>query len=167
MKTIMRLSIPMEKPTVTVAVLHFTKLLRFMAMWIALYIMDKVYQARYVSRVYIDGLPPPTLVGLVVCAVGVEAIVALFIGVVLMLLMNMFKRPTNTYAIDSGLIAMFLCDYVVTTVLFLVMGLWIGGVSQELFRYSEDGLRGIRALTFTLLWLAAALILLFPAYLTM
>lgn len=149
-----------------VMILYIIKLVRFMTLWIALYIADKVFQARYVSDVLFEGASPPTLVGLLATALAIEAVALLFIVVIMSLFKNHNKRVNNAYLIDRGLMTLVAGDYIITTAVFFALGIALCATASErkLFRYGEDGLRGIRAVSVALLGMAFVVILLLPAF---
>jgi hypothetical protein len=129
-------------------IMYAFKFVRAMVFWVALYVMEKVYQDAYVQAVLVEGKPPPKLAGIVATAVGIEFGVMLVMAVVLMLVESKYKTGDNTFVLDDRLIATLAKDYVVGTVAILAVGTLIARAAENgrLFRYKDDGLRGIRAL---------------------
>lgn len=158
------MTIIVDRPVI--AIMYTVKVLRFMTMWIALYIADKVFQSRYVSRVLFERMPPPTLVGLVATALAIESVAVMFVMIVLWLLKVQNKRAHSSFVIDSGLMVLVAGDYLVTTAVFFAIGVALCATasSRRLFRYGEDGLRGIRAVSLALLGIAGTVVLLLPAF---
>jgi hypothetical protein len=146
-------------------VLYVVKLVRVTAMWICLYVADKIWQESYVSTVLIDGAPPPSLSGIVFAAVAMEGLFMLLVVTVLLLLQAKNKRPDNAYAIDGGLLRLLAVDYALSTVVLLSAGALFARVAQDrsTFRYGQDGLRGIRA-TSTLLLCTTLVVFAVPFY---
>lgn len=152
-----------------VVIMYIIKALRLMMLWIGMWVSDKVYQTRYVSAVYIERSPPPTMVGMVATALAIESLSIVFVMLVLALLKHQFKQASNSFVIDSGLISLVAGDYILTSALFFAMGAAVAGTagSRRLFRYGEDGLRGIRAVSLALLGIAVTLVFLLPAFMLM
>lgn len=151
------------------AIMYIIKALRIMMLWIGVWVADKVYQTRYVSSVYIERSPPPTMVGMVGTALAIESLSIIVVMLVMALLKQQFKQASNSFVIDSGLITLVAGDYILTSALFLAVGAAVAGTagSRRLFRYGEDGLRGIRAVSLALLGVAVTLIFLLPAFMLM
>jgi hypothetical protein len=147
------------------AVLYLVKLTRIMTMWTSLYVADKIWQERYVSKVLIDSAPPPNLIGLVFAAVAIDGLFALVVLTVLVLLQVKNKRSDNAYAIDWDLLRLVALDYALSTAVLASAGIVFAMVAQDrkMFRYGQDGLRGIRA-TGTLLLCTATVVFLIPFY---
>lgn len=151
------------------AIMYSIKALRMLMLWVGVWVSDKVYQTRYVSTVYIGRSPPPTMVGMVGTALAIESVSIIFVMLILALLKHMFKQASNSCVVDSGLITLVAGDYILTSALFLAVGAAVAGTagSRRLFRYGDDGLRGIRAVSLALLGVAVTLILLLPAFMLM
>lgn len=155
--------------TQVVVIMYIIKGLRLMMLWIGLWVADKVYQTRYVSTVYLERSPPPTMVGIVATALAIETISIVFILLIMGLLKTQFKQAGNSFVIDSGLFTLVAGDYILTSALFFAMGAAVAGTagSRRLFRYGEDGLRGIRAVSLAMLGIAVTVIFLLPAFMLM
>jgi hypothetical protein len=119
-----------------------------MVLWIALYLMEKVYQEAYVQQVFVENKDPPSLVPLVVYAVAIDVFVMALIFTVLVLVKGMYKTDENAFILDVDLLKVLAMDYAVCTVTIVAMGALLARATQNtaLFRYNHDGLRGIRAL---------------------
>lgn len=144
----------------TVAVSTVFKLVRIMILWIALYFVDRAYQAAFLNRVMIEDRPPPPLWSVMAAALAIEAAFALMVIGGLALLRARFKRPDNTFVLDGPVISALLADYLASTVVLLALGTALGAVAQSRrhLRYKEDGMRGIRALCAALLLVSVVVI---------
>lgn len=142
---------------------YTVKLVRFLVLWIALYVTEKVFQDAYVSSVLIRNSTPPDLRPLVIYALLVDFVFFTFMVFVIQLLRAQDRGAT--YAIDGNLVASLVLDYIGSVVVFGVVGLGISSVVQdkEILRYKDDGLRSIRALG-TLLLYGALITLTVPYY---
>lgn len=189
---------------VPLAILYAVRVARLMVLWVALYLVDKVYQDAYVQYLAraddaagTDGgdsdpdaetvksgksgksgkdsdrarrsngrvSDPPSLLPVIVFALGMEAVVMLVLVVALNAARYVHDPSgSNAYMIDGALLAALATDYALTTVLLLGVGLGVAATVQNvrLFRYREDGMRGIRALSTALLLCAAALFVAMP-----
>ena len=143
-----------------VSILVAFKLVRFMVLWIALFFIDRAYQATYMQRVIVEERSPPPLWTVMAAALAVEAAFALLLLGALALLGTRFKRPGNTFVLDAPLMSMLLADYFRTTAVMLAVGTALGACAQSArhFRYGEDGMRGIRALCIALLLVSAVVL---------
>lgn len=152
----------MDDGVATVA-LYAIKLLRFSVLWIALFVVEKVYQNSYVTLTLIRDQPPPDLRPMVVYALAVDLVFSVFVLVVLGLLRSQNREPT--YALDSDLARLFVVDYLASVAVVLFVGRGLAAVVQDkhLLRYRDDGLRSTRALGTLILW-AAMIALAVPYY---
>ena len=148
-----------------VGLLYAVKLWRIMALWVALYVMEKVFQDGYVQRVMADRKKPDQLALLVTYALCAELCATLLLLGVLALFMTRFKTARNTYVIDTPLFVLVAVDYVVTTGVLLALGVLVARAVQDpsLYRYRDDGLRGIRAYC-TLMLNASVVVLAAPMF---
>lgn len=151
---------------IVTACVYTIKLVRFLVLWIALFVTEKVFQDDYVSRVLIRDGAPPDLRPLVVYALLVDFVFFTFIMLVIQLLRA--QNPDRNYAIDGNLVSVLMVDYVASSVVFGVVGWSIAAVVQDrkILRYRDDGLRSIRALG-TLLLYGALVTLAVPYYLVL
>jgi hypothetical protein len=146
-------------------VLYVFKLARVMVLWIALYIMEKVYQESYVQKVYVNGGKPPELVPLVLYAVLIDAFVMSLVLLIVFLVKGKYKRDDNTFIIDGALVKVLAVDYAVCTAVIVAIVSLLSHAAQNasLFRYSHDGLRGVRAVC-TMALAVSAVVSAFPMY---
>jgi hypothetical protein len=136
------------------AVVVAFKVVRIMLLWIALYFVDRAYQSAYVQRVLVDGKDPRCdLWTLVLAALAIEAVVLGLLLGLLMLVKARFKSDDNTFVLDGALMRRLLVGYASSTAVVATLGAALGVAVQDArnFRYKEDGLRGIRALSVMLL----------------
>lgn len=129
------------------AVAYLVKLYRVGVLWFVMYLVEKAYLSTYLTDVYVQRKKPVSLVSYVAVCLAVEAVLFFAAMLILYLMMSKFKGPTNSFAIDAPLLRALLVDYAATTALILALGAAVSSVVQDcqLFRYSDDGLRGIRA----------------------
>ncbi|OYV74674.1 MAG: hypothetical protein B7Z66_15670 [Chromatiales bacterium 21-64-14] len=155
------------------------RFVRAMVLWIVLYFVDRAYQESYVQRVLVDGggdgdgdggggqqgQPPPRLWTLPLMALSLEVAILAMLSAVLFMLNARFKSPSNAFVIDGKLLRRLLLDYAATTAVILLLGSAFASVAQDdtLFRYREDGLRGIRAYSTMFLLVAFAVLGLSPS----
>lgn len=147
-------------------VLYVFKFQRVMAVWIALYLVDKVYQERYVTRVFVREEAAPSLVPLMLTALLVEGVITGIALAVAVALFVIHKRKDNTFIFDAHMLTALAVDYLASSLLLGGLGALLGAAVQDgrLFRYKrDDGLRGIRALC-TLLLYVSAVVLSIPYY---
>jgi hypothetical protein len=132
----------------TYAVVYIVKLARAMMLWIALFFAEKVYQDTYVTAVYLNSDPPPSLLPIVPMTIAIELVGLSLIFLSLVLLMKWFKSPSNTFIVDQRMLRLLFVDYVISLMMLLGVGMTFAYVVQSgaMLRYHEDGLRGIRAL---------------------
>ena len=147
--------------------LYAVKLWRAMVLWICLYVVEKVYQDEFVHKVLAgDGdARPPSLSLVIAYAVGAEAVAMLLLVAVLALLMAKYKTRDSTFVIDNRFMVLLFVDYALTTSTMVTLGVAVAKQVQDgrLFRYRDDGLRGIRALC-TLLLQLSAVVLALPVF---
>jgi hypothetical protein len=151
---------------IDLAVLYAIKFARVMVIWIALYAIDKVWQDAYVKSIVknedagAEVQEPPSMLPLVVITLGAEAVFMMVVVLCLVLAGAMFGGPASTYVLDAGLLRLIGIDYILSTVVIAGIGLTVSSVTQDgrLFRFRDDGMRGIRATCSLLLSIAAVVI---------
>ena len=148
------------KDGVTYGVLAAFKIFRIMVLWIALYFVDRAYQANYLNRTMVENKDPPSLLPLTAAALAIEAVFALIYIGFISILSGRFKKDNNTFAIDGPLISALWASYLQSTLVILALGTALGAVAQSRsnLRYGEDGMRGIRALCTAILLIAVVII---------
>jgi hypothetical protein len=146
-------------------VVYLFKFVRAMVFWIVLYVTEKFYQDAYVQRVLVEDHKPPKLMGLVGVALGAELAIMLMLGVILLLVKGKYKTRANTFVLDDALLRCIAVDYALSTVVIGVICVLLARAaeSNRLFRYKDDGLRGIRALCNLVLYVSFV-VLVMPFY---
>lgn len=149
--------------TIATVCVYLVKLVRFMVLWVAIFITEKVYQDTYVSSVLVRDGTPPDLRPVVIYALLADFVFFAFTLMLISLLRA--QNPSKTYAIDRNLITILVIDYVISVIVLSIIGLGVATVVQdrEILRYRDDGLRSIRALG-TLLLYAALIALVIPYF---
>lgn len=144
---------------------YFVKLFRVSVLWFIMYLVEKVYLDQYLNRVYVEDSKPPGLMTYIIICMSIENVVFLLLLLALFLMMMKFKGPTNSFFIDNSVMMLLLVDYLISTLLIVAIGAAIAGVVQDrnLFRFSDDGMRGIRAHA-AILVPVSILVLVFPYY---
>jgi hypothetical protein len=145
---------------------YIVKTYRIAVLWFVMYLLEKVYLDKYLNAVFLEDKPPVGLLSYILVAMAVESVAFFLLLLVLFLMMRRFKGPTNSFVIDGPLLKALFVDYLLTTGLIVALGAVVASAVQDgnLFRYSHDGLRGIRACADILIKLAIV-ILLCPLYL--
>lgn len=158
-------------PKVVVA-LYALKAVRFMTLWVALFCVDKLWRDAVVHSV-VDSSTfdaaatprPPTMTWMMAAALGLELVVLLVLVFVLAGVNAILGGAGARWTLDACFLRLLAVDYMVTSAVLLVVGVLVARVAEDpkLFRYGDDGMRGVRATT-TLLWLVTGPILALPAY---
>lgn len=153
----------MNDSNATVCV-YAVKLVRFMVLWVALFVTEKVYQDAYVSTALIRNTTPPDLRPLIIYALLVDFVFFTFV-MLLIALLRAQNPPGQGYAIDENLVSILIVDYVASIIVLATIGAGVATVVQDrtILRYNDDGLRSIRALG-TLLLYGALVTLALPYY---
>ena len=140
---------------------YAVKAVRFLSLWIALYVVEKVYQDRFVRQVLAEEGEPPSLGRMVPTALAIEAVFMLLVWLALWLMFKVFKTSKNTFILDWSWLRMQYRDYIWTTGAILLLGTAIGRVMEDrrVFRYKDDGLRAIRAHALLMLAVSGAILL--------
>lgn len=137
----------MMHETSDIVIVMVAKLVRAMVFWVALYVVEKAYQDAYVHKTLLQDQSPPDLRWLPAAALGIDVVVAGVLGVILHLIKALFKTSSNTFVLDSDTTRMLLMDYLCSSVVLLSVGTVLAHNAQsaQLFRYRDNGARGIRA----------------------
>lgn len=144
---------------------YVVKLLRFMVLWIALFVVEKVFQDAYVSSVLVRDGSPPDLRPLVIYALLVDFVFFTLIMGVVYLLRAQNDDQGSGYAINGDLVFILVVDYIASMVMIGGIGWGAAMVIQDKksLNYKDDGLRAIRALGTLVLYGSMVLVLL-PYY---
>lgn len=150
--------------SIVTACVYVVKLTRFMVLWVALFVTEKVFQDMYVSTVLVKDSTPPDLRPLILYAMSVDFV--FFVFVLLLINLLRLQNPSKTYALDGNLVYILIVDYIVSVIVLGSVGAGVATVVQDrdILRYRDDGLRSIRALG-TLLLYCAMITVLIPYYL--
>lgn len=110
------------------------------------------------------GRPPPKLWTLPAAVLALEAMIMGLLSTVLLMLYARFKSDDNAFVIDRAFLRRVAADYAKTSLLILLLGTAFAKVAQDdrLFRYRDDGIRGIRA--FSTMFLLVSLAILFQPF---
>ena len=141
------------------------KLLRCLALWLGVWLADKVAQDAYVERVLVAGASPPGLGTMVLVVSAVDASVTATALLFMILAAKVYLRGGPTFVVDAPLVRLVALDAFATGALFVGLALWLGRVveSSPGLRYRDDGLRAVRAFSTMLLALGVIVVFL-PAY---
>ena len=146
--------------------LYFIKFARIMVIWVALYVIDKVWQDKYVQSLVKneergdESEKPPSLWPIIIIALGAEAVFMMVVLLCLVLAGTLYGGPSSAYFLDASLFRMIGIDYALSTAVLIGVGLAVSSVAQNgrMFRFRDDGMRGIRATCSLLLTIAAIVI---------
>ena len=138
-------------------VLYMLKLINYGFFALSLFLAEKLFSDMYMKNVYGAGGKPPDILIYIGITLALNLAFVVFMLVVLLLIRYIFKNPTNNFIVDMSLISKFLVDYAITTVILGLVGVICGSIIQKkrYFRYSTEGLRGVRALYELMLSLGA------------
>jgi len=148
-----------------VIVLYLLKLYRMMVLWLVVAGIKDYYADAFVRSVYIHGASsPPSLLTFVPVVMGIEGAAFALPMLTAYIMYYRYKSYDNAFVIDYVTLRRAIVDYVVSTTVIVLVGLVITSVvqSRSLFRYKDDGVRGIRAAGDA--FLLSAFVLLLPPY---
>lgn len=148
-----------------VMLMYALKLLRYAFVIVALAIARRAFTSMYTEKVYESNADPPHPALMVLLFLGIEVSFAVATFVVLYFSKNLFYNGSGTFPVDGYLLSRWMLDYVIATVVLLVLALIFSDVvrKRKYFRYRYEGERGIRALEVLIRW-TAGVILLLPFY---
>jgi uncharacterized integral membrane protein len=149
-------------------IMYIIKAVRIASFYISMNMATNVFLQKYDSTVYDKKVTPPSLISYMWIFFGFDLFFNTFILVLLGLVGFLFKTENNTFPIDSYLFYKFAFDYVVTTLVIMVIGMLIGVVikKKKYFRYKTEGERGIRAFE-EIMKSTATVITLIPTFMVM
>lgn len=149
----------------SIGILYALKAYRLTMFWIILFVMDKVYQTKFVEDVYVGHRQPPSLAMVPLHLVALESLSFLVVFVLLLVAERRFRNTINTFIVDDVLLMQVVTDYAVTTpAILLICQVIVTVVCSPALRYGHDGMRGIRS-AYQLCLYASALVLAIPAFL--
>jgi phosphatidylglycerophosphatase A len=148
----------------THTLMYSLKALRILFLWITLFLASKTFQAKYVQKVFANNEDPPSLTYFVLLFWVMEAVLMLFIFIILYLLKYLLNTDNN-FVVNDAVLGKFIGDYVATTALIVVAGLIIGNImmKKKYFRYKSDGLRAIRSFQEVMFYISAFIVI-FPFF---
>jgi len=126
--------------------MYFLKCVNFAFSVLALSLTQRLFSEMYMKRVYALEEYPPSLNTFIGLFVMIHSAFNLFIIVVLMMLLFMFKTPGNNFFVNWHLIMTYLQDYLMVMATVVIISMIIASIIQKkkYFRYKTEGLRAIR-----------------------
>lgn len=142
--------------------MYFLKLINLSFCAFALYLTEKLFSELYMKKVYALDKYPPSLTTFIGIFILVHASFNLFILVVLMLFMYMFKKTNNNFFINGYLVQNYIKDYIVTIVIVAIISFIVATIMEKkrYFRYKTEGLRAIRGFKEIMLYISLMLFIL-------
>lgn len=130
----------------TFVAVYLLKVVRLGFAFFAMYTASKILQQQYVNNVFANNQDPPDLRLFLIYYWGIELIFIIGLMIFLVLLKFLFDRQGD-FIINGYLIMKFTQDYIISSVLILILGIIIASVimQKKYFKYKTDGLRAIRA----------------------
>ena len=127
--------------------MYVIKAIRFMFIWLSLFLAGAVFTNTWVDRVYERHLPPPNLAGLLIMFLLIELALNAVLWVSLWTVIYVYKNDDNNFIVDGTLFKRMLVDYAATTSLIFVVGLVVAQVIKKhtTFNYANDGVQPIAA----------------------
>ncbi len=155
-----------------VGALYVFKAVRFVTLWVSLYVVDKLWRDAVVQSVINSSTvdpsatpKPPSMRWIMAVALSLELVVLAVIVFVLAGLNGLLGGAGARWMLDACFLRLLAIDYLVTSLVLFGIGVLVALVAEDRkrFRYSDDGMRGVRATT-TMLWLLTGPILLLPGF---
>jgi uncharacterized integral membrane protein len=147
-------------------IMYIIKFVKILSFGFSMNMATNIFIQKYESVVYDKKVNPPSLTNFMFIFLGFDLFFTIFLFILLGLCGFLFKTENNTFPIDSYLYKKFAVDYIVSTVLIMVIGILIGSVvkQKKYFRYKTEGERGIRAFE-DIMKMTATVITLAPLFL--
>jgi hypothetical protein len=125
-------------------IIKFVKILSFS---FSMNMATNIFIQKYENVVYDKKINPPSLTSFMFIFLGFDLFFTIFLFILLGLCGFLFKTENNTFPIDGYLYKKFAVDYIISTIIIMVLGILIGSVikQKKYFRYKTEGERGIRA----------------------
>lgn len=139
------------------------KAMRVSALWVSLWIADKIWRDLWIKHALDASAPrPPHLFGLILTALAIELIIA---SLVVMAIAVAAAYQPDTYALDACFLRLVVADYIISTLVVVALAYAVSRAAQNrrLFRMEDDGLRGITS-TCTMMLATASVAILVPFY---
>jgi len=158
----------------TNVVVSTIKLVRILTLWISIYFAEKIFQDKFIQRVYYGPSSsttekkPPDIRYFMCVAILIDTIVyGLFIMVVLSISQYVILSSERgaVFTIDKTIILGVVGDYVTSSVILILLGVFLSTTiqNQKHLRYNDLGVRGIRAYS-ELVLLVSIIVTLIPYY---
>ena len=135
--------------------LYALKVVSWFALWFSLVLAEKLFTQLYMQKVYAEGGNAPNLLIFNGFYVAISLVFMAVLFLVLMLISYIFKNEGNTFVINSHSLQLFVADFFMTWILLGLFGIILGQMIQKrrYFRYQTEGLRGVRALKFAVMFI--------------
>jgi hypothetical protein len=116
---------------------------------------EKLFTQKYMQKVYAEGGNAPNLLIFNGFYVAFSLVFMAVFFLILMLISYIFKNEGNSFIINSHSLQLFVADFFITWILLGLFGIILGQVIQKrrYFRYQTEGLRGVRALKFAIMFI--------------
>lgn len=143
-------------------IIYILKLINYGFLVASLYISGRLFSEIYMKKVYAEDEHPPNILQFLGLCLILHAGLNLFLIIVLLLLMAIFKTNNNVFAINMYVISRYFFDFVLSVLFFSICSIIIGSIIQKkkYFRYKTEGLRAIRAYKEILMYCAIIIFLL-------
>jgi hypothetical protein len=137
-------------------VLYGLKFFRLLFTWFSLYLASKIFQEKYVKKVFANNEDPPDLRAFVGIFLGLEVAFMSAVFIFLVLLKYVFDKGGD-FVINAAVLKRFMVDYLISTVFIIVFAILLASImmKKKYFRYKVDGLRAIRGLQEIILYIAS------------
>lgn len=147
-----------EIDTILIFVLKFS---RVATLLLSMYAAQHVFLERYIHDVYAAENPPPNLFNIMLFALSIDACLQLVLITIIVIASVMNKTPKNSFVFDDVFLTMLLKEYILSTVLMIVLGSIIAWImsKKRYFAYRTDGIRVIKAYNAILLGVLIAVAL--------
>lgn len=149
-------------------ILYTVKVVRIMVIWIVLYVIDKIWQDMYIQSLLkseTTGIEQktPSLWPIIIIALGIEAVFMLVLLLILVMVASLYGGTNTTFIIDRTTLFAIGVDYAMSSTILILIGATVASIAQSkrLFRFGDDGMRGIRA-TCNMLLVIAAIVIAIP-----
>jgi hypothetical protein len=127
--------------------MYIIKFVKILSFGFSMNMATNIFIQKYENVVYDKKINPPSLTSYMFIFLGFDLFFTIFLFILLGLCGFLFKTENNTFPIDGYLYKKFAIDYIISTIIIMVLGVLIGSVikQKKYFRYKTEGERGIRA----------------------
>ena len=146
-------------------IMYIIKFVRIISYGFSMNMATNIFIQKYESVVYDKKINPPSLTSFMFIFLGFDLFFNVFLLILLGLCGFLFKTENNTFPIDGYLYQKFAFDYLVSTIVIMLIGILVGSVikQKKYFRYKTEGERGIRAFE-DIMKMTATVITLIPLF---